>query len=63
MTKFLTVLFAAAVALSLSLPAAALQDSNKQETTKQEKKEHKKHHRHHKKDKDNKEKKDDKKPS
>ncbi len=56
MKKFLTLLFAAAVAMSLSLPAAARQDSDKKEDRKEEKKEHKKHHKrhHHKKDKDDK---------
>ena len=49
MKKFLTLLFAAAVALSLSLPAAAIprQDNDKKEDRKEDKKEHKKHHRHH----------------
>lgn len=49
MKKFVTLFFAAAVALALSLPAAAIprQDNDKKEDRKEDKKEHKKHHRRH----------------
>lgn len=53
MKKYLALMFAAALALSLSLPVAAQQDTGKKETPKTEKKEHKKHH-HHKKGKEKK---------
>jgi Ni/Co efflux regulator RcnB len=57
MKKFLTLLFAAAMALSLSMPAVA-QATDKKDTAKQEKKDKKEHKtHHHKKDKDKKAKK------